>query len=262
MILNTNEKINFFNNTLSELETTCKNNIKILMELIADNKLDEINQLYNTIKHARYSGQGYIEEYNTDETNSKNFYIGYCYATIDAMQLYADKLRSDQEIMKIRTKYRDQILKILARHQNMFHKDLAGSLNISASALNAVIKQMNATSVKLININEISKYKIYSLTPAARHYVQKHKLILENNTRSRHDINIETSITYSVREQEPAKDLQSFNFYYSSATNLKNSMGGQAPQVIDFPKKKKSTSRMTNQFLSIYSEQVEPQKIS
>ena len=55
----------------------------------------------------------------------------------------------------------------------MFHKDLANAIGVSPSGLNAVIKQMNAYPVKTINIQDVSKYKLYSMTPVAYRYCMK-----------------------------------------------------------------------------------------
>lgn len=168
------ELLNFFIDNSLDAEDKSRKLLKRLMEMLTDGNLDGINKLYNSTKALKYSGQGYIESIESfDEEEQKVLTIGYAYALVDVMQIYIEKLQAEKEILQIRTKYRDTVLKVLAERGTMFHKDLAAALRVSASGLNAIIKQMNATSVKLINVEEISKYKIYSLTPKAYQYVKK-----------------------------------------------------------------------------------------
>ena len=64
----------------------------------------------------------------------------------------------------------------LKKRGTLLHKDLAAELGVSASELTDLIRKMNSTSVKLINVEAVSKYKLYSLTPIANQYIKKHFL--------------------------------------------------------------------------------------
>lgn len=124
----------------------------------------------------RYSAQGYLEESKVAKKEKETFVqIGYEYALLDVMQMYLEKLNVQNEIQQISTKYKDEVLSVLAKRGTMLHGDLASTIEVSASGLNAIIKRMNATSVKLINVEEVSKYKLYSITPIAYKYITESK---------------------------------------------------------------------------------------
>lgn len=165
---------NFFADEIETLEKKIRSAARSFMNLIIESKHEEINTLYKTIKYTRNSGQAYIQELKIDEEiRNKIFDIGYNAALLDSMQLYLEKISAQKEIDRIKTKYKNEILLVLMEKRIMFHKDLAGELGVSASGLNAIIKQMNASSVKLINVDKISKFTLYSLTPVAYQYCIK-----------------------------------------------------------------------------------------
>ena len=134
------------------------------------------------------------------------------------MQIYLNKVSAQKEIDKIKTKYKDDVLRILMKNRIMFHKDLAGALGVSPSGLNAIIKQMNASSVKLINTDNASKFKLYSLTPVAYQYCSKmntERIISPRNS-CRHTLFIEShrikedsfEINTMCTKRNPTKDSQ------------------------------------------------------
>lgn len=169
--------LNFFVDDSADAKIKAKKLLRKMIDMIADSDFEEMQRLYKQVKNIKYSGQGYMEEIgNLDEEKSMIFNVGYVYATIDAMQSYIEKNSAENEIHKVKTKYRDEIFRILAKRGTMFHKDLAAAIRVSPSGLNAVIKQINATSVKLISVEEISKFKLYSLTPIAYQYIVKHNI--------------------------------------------------------------------------------------
>lgn len=166
--------VNFFADEVKVLEAKIKSIARNLANLIAESDLPEIKVYYQTIKSGRYSGQAYLQETDVKESTRKTIYdIGYMDALLDLAQLYLEKLSEIKEIDGIKTKYKDEILLILMDKRIMFHKDLAGAIGVSPSGLNAVIKQMNASSVRLINVESVSKFKLYSLTPAGYRYCLK-----------------------------------------------------------------------------------------
>lgn len=166
---------NFFTDSPSCVEATSQKLVKKLMDLIVQSDFREVNNLFLSTKVMRYSAQGYLQTSDIPPDVQKILtQIGYTSALMDVMQLYTEKLHYENEIQKIKTGYRDYILSVLAKQGTMLHKDLAASIGVSASGLTAIIKHMNDTSVKLIAIEQISKYKLYSLTPAAFQYINEH----------------------------------------------------------------------------------------
>lgn len=165
---------NFFENGQPDIKSKAARLSRWLTELIVENDFAGINEMYAATKNTRYSAQSYLEEISENgEEKEKVVCAGYIYALIDLMQQYIEKLSTENEIYKVKTQYRDSVLYIIAKKGNILHKDLAAALGVSPSALTAIIKLINGTSVRLINVNEVSKYKIYSLTPAAFQYVMK-----------------------------------------------------------------------------------------
>lgn len=162
---------NFFVDEEKALDEKIRSAARSFMNLIIESKYEEIDTFYKTIKPAKNSGQAYLQELKIEEYIKKRIFdIGYCTALLDSMQLYSEKISVQREIDGIKTKYKNDIILILIEKRIMFHKDLAGAIGVSPSGLNAVIKQMNTSPVKLINIDKVSKFKLYSLTPAAYQY--------------------------------------------------------------------------------------------
>lgn len=148
--------------------------IKMLTETLTEENFTEIDHLLQETKPMSYSIQRYLEKLQL-EKNEKDMlmHAGYNSALLDMMRLYTAKLYAQEEIQKVTTKYRDTILRILDKRGTLLHKDLAVELMTTPNNLTAIIKQMNATSVKLIHVEEFSKFKAYSLTPIARQYIEK-----------------------------------------------------------------------------------------
>lgn len=166
--------LNFYTDNTDTAETKTRKLIQNLLDLMSNHNYNEIKQLFQAIKPMRYSGQSYMESLTIpDSEKDMLFNIGYTHAMMDIMQFYTEKLNVEDEIQKVVTKHRDATLSILAKRGTVFHKDLASAIGVSASGLTAVIKQINSSSVKLINVETISKYKLYSLTPAAHKYITK-----------------------------------------------------------------------------------------
>lgn len=165
---------NFFVDDPKEIRRGTQQMARTLMEYIAESDFAAINEMLRASKQMRYSIQGYEEDADTsEEIKMMLTSAGYASALLDAMQLYVDKANAKNEILKVRTKYRDTVLWALAKRGTLLHGDLASVISVSPSQLNAIIKQMNETSVKLVNVEEISKYKLYSITPVAYKYIMK-----------------------------------------------------------------------------------------
>ncbi len=168
---------NFFVDDSKDIKSGTQKIMSRLLESIVSSDYTKIESMLKESKSMRYSIQGYEEYVDISvELKSKLVSAGYASALVDAMQLYVEKVSAQNEILKINTKYRDRILKILERRGTLLHNDLASELGVSASALNAIIKQMNGTGTKLISVEKVSKYKLYSLTPIAYKYIRKHNL--------------------------------------------------------------------------------------
>lgn len=148
--------------------------IKTLAETLTEADFTEINHLLQEVKPMGYSIQGYLERLHlAKDEKDMLMHAGYNSALLDMMRLYTANLYEQEEIQKVTTKYRNMILRILAKRGTLLHKDLAAELMTTPNNLTAIIKQMNATTVKLIHVEEFSKFKAYSLTPIARQYIEK-----------------------------------------------------------------------------------------
>ena len=165
---------NFMVDEPEEIREKTQRLIKILAETLTEANFTEINHLLQVTKPMSYSIQGYLERLQvTKREKDMLMHAGYNSALLDMLRLYTANLYAQEEIQKVTTKYRDMILRILDKRGTLLHKDLAVELMTTPNNLTAVIKQMNATSVKLIHVEEFSKFKAYSLTPIARKYIEK-----------------------------------------------------------------------------------------
>jgi len=165
---------NFFVDSPKDIKDGTQQMMRKLFDYIVESDYAKVDRALNESKPMKYSIQGYEEAIDIeDDIKRKLISAGYASALIDAMQLYVEKINAQNEIFKVNTKYKNMILEILAKRGTLLHGDLASALGISPSGLNAVIKQMNGTSVKLISVEKISKYKLYSITPIAYKYIMK-----------------------------------------------------------------------------------------
>lgn len=80
-----------------------------------------------------------------------------------------------RQIMGIRSKYCEPILELLAREGELYHGDLSEKLNMSPSGLNVIIKKMQECDPPIIEILQIGKYKIYTLPPSVKEYMESRK---------------------------------------------------------------------------------------
>lgn len=163
---------NFFKTNPEEMQKKTQEFSKKVVELLALTDFGELGKLQQECKQMRYSAQGYLEDSKVPgEEKNTLVNIGYTTALLDVIQMYLQKLTIQNEVQQIKTKYKNAILSILARNGTMLHKELACAIGVSASGLTAIIKQMNATSVQMIRIEEVSKFKLYTITPSAYKYV-------------------------------------------------------------------------------------------
>ncbi|MCM1087735.1 MAG: hypothetical protein NC419_06230 [Muribaculaceae bacterium] len=163
--------INFFKADQDEMQRKTQELSRKMIELIVAADFSELGNLQQECKQMRYSAQGYLEESEVLAKEKNTLVnIGYVIALLDIIKMYLQKLTIQNEMQQIKTKYKNTILSILARSGTMLHKDLASAIGVSASGLTAIIKQMNATSVQTIHVQEVSKFKLYSITPAAYKY--------------------------------------------------------------------------------------------
>ncbi|MCM1234668.1 MAG: hypothetical protein NC489_31585 [Ruminococcus flavefaciens] len=178
---------NFFKASQEEIREKVQGLARKLVDFFVAANFSEVRMLFEECKPIRYSAQGYLEESKVAK-NEKEILVqvGYECALMDMTQMYLERLNVQNEMMKVSTKYRDEILSVLAKRGTMLHGDLASAIQVSASGLNAVIKRMNATPVKLINVEDVSKYKLYSITPIAYKYIieQKPELTIQIEMRS------------------------------------------------------------------------------
>ena len=80
-----------------------------------------------------------------------------------------------KQIMGVRTKYCEPILELLAQEGELYHGDLSEKLNMNPSGLNAIIKKMQECDPPIIEITQTGKYKIYTLPPEVKEYIDDKK---------------------------------------------------------------------------------------
>lgn len=169
--------INFFLDAAEKIEVKMQQFVEKFIEILVFSKTDELKSAITALKSVKYSGQAFIESLETwDEQYRRVFDVGYLHALFDMIDLYEKSIHVEREIDKIRTGYRDEIFYFLSRRTTLFHKELASLLRLTPSGLNAVIKLMNAEGIKTVNAEKVSKYTVYSLTPAAYQYAVRHRI--------------------------------------------------------------------------------------
>ncbi len=192
--------VNYFTDDVREIRKKTQRLIKKSIGLFAEGEFDDVKDLLEMSKTMRYSIQAYIESLDMEhDEKDKLVQAGYVSAIIDSMQLYIDELKVQKEVQSISTRYKEQLLYILKNRGTLLHKDLAAELRVSDSGLTPIIKKMNSTSVKLVNVEEISKYKLYSLTPIANQYIAKQ---LSDKLKSDKMINFEPLILEKGRKDK------------------------------------------------------------
>ncbi|MCI8333618.1 MAG: hypothetical protein HFH25_03420 [Lachnospiraceae bacterium] len=82
-----------------------------------------------------------------------------------------ERERIEHEIDQVRSKYGEKILNLLHEERTMYHGDLAMRLSISPSGLNAIIRKMKEAEIPLIQVEQIGKFKKYSLSEAVQAYM-------------------------------------------------------------------------------------------
>lgn len=163
---------NFFKVSHKTMREKIQGLVRRLIKLLITADCQELNCLFQECRPLRYSAQGFLEASQFPEEEKEALVqVGYVNAVMDVMQMYLKEVNVQNEIQQINTKYRDRLLTILVRRGTMLHGDLAGELGLSPSGLNAVIKKINGTSVQMVHVEEVSKYKLYSVTPTAYNYV-------------------------------------------------------------------------------------------
>lgn len=98
-------------------------------------------------------------------------------------------LQMEETIKQVRSKYTEKILNLLDKEGSLHHGDVADKLNLSPSGLNAIIRKMQDLEV-LININEIGKYKIYSLSDDMKTYfrLKNERIVYLHDQSDRHGL--------------------------------------------------------------------------
>ncbi|MBD5523919.1 MAG: hypothetical protein HDR04_05795 [Lachnospiraceae bacterium] len=124
-----------------------------------------------------YDQQGefvFPEEMELDE-KQKEFLSGYlCAQMYEAAELEEGKEEEiRQQILQVRSKYCEEILKLLFNEGELYHGDLAQKMKLSPSGLNSIIKKMQEGDTPIINMMQIGKYKIYTLPDEVRKYMEK-----------------------------------------------------------------------------------------
>lgn len=190
--------LNFFKDDSTQLRRKNRIFMKDVFERVMARDRESIERLYLESSGTRYSIQGYLESVSSEVADSDRIVAaGYAAAIEDFMQLFLQRKDVDESIKRIRTSYKHKILCILKERGSILHKDLAAEINVSPSGLNAIIKMMHETDIQLINIDKVSKYKIYSLTPIAYQYLcQKDTVKATENQRTKSTVEVTPYIIY------------------------------------------------------------------
>jgi hypothetical protein len=203
---------NFFKVSQQEMQEKIQGLAKEIAKMMLEANGKAMAVLFQECKSIRYSAQAYLEESKIPQLEKETLInVGYTNAMLDMMQMYLEGMNTRSEIQHVHTKYRDKILSVLVKRGTMLHGDLASALEVSASGLTAIIKKMNETSVQLIHVEEVSKFKLYSATPAAYSYIVKNnpELRIEVEHESNRDSKqMERLLAYAVelsRIQNEAK---------------------------------------------------------
>lgn len=203
---------NFFLDSTKEIRAKTRRLAKKMADLFAESKYEEVQILLEEARPMRYSLQGCIDSIEIDD-DKKNMLVqaGYNSAIIDTLQLYMNEVNIQKEIQSIPTQYKDKLLHILKKRGTLLHKDLAAELGVSASELTDLIRKMNSTSVKLINVEAVSKYKLYSLTPIANQYIKKHFL----DERKSDKIEVPKRTEAAQNRLKKCNIIEGINVYYT-----------------------------------------------
>lgn len=230
---NSRWKINFFADAVSKIELKMQQFLEKIIEILISSEAAELNRILNEMKSIKYSGQGYMESLeDSDENYRKVFDIGYLHALFDLADLYERSTNAEREIDKIRTGYRDEIFFYLSRRITLFHKELASLLQVSPSGLNAIIKLMNAEGVKTVNIEKVSKYTVYSLTPAAYQYALKRKICDYHQDKKLFGATVELLLKEDEEYRDQEKDVFGNNEQYIELKPTKTRKS--ADMIFDF----------------------------
>ncbi len=110
----------------------------------------------------------------TMNSEQEQFVRGYLCAKQKETENYeVDDEEIRRQVLQVRSKYCDPILKLLFQEKELYHGDLADNLNLSPSGLNAIIKKMMEQEPPLIEMTQIGKYTIYSLADRVRRYMER-----------------------------------------------------------------------------------------
>lgn len=104
-----------------------------------------------------------------------------------------------KQIISIRSKYCERILKLLAVEGELYHGDLSEKLNMSPSGLSVIIKKMQECDPPIIEIMQIGKYKIYTLPPNVKEYVEMNLMEKKKNEK---DARAEQGNAQDVMEED------------------------------------------------------------
>lgn len=108
------------------------------------------------------------------DSKQEQFVRGYLCAQQNETEDYeTDDEEIRRQILQVRSKYCDPILKLLFQEKELYHGDLADNLKMSPSGLTAIIKKMMEQEPPIIEMTQIGKYTIYNLPDRVRRYMER-----------------------------------------------------------------------------------------
>lgn len=107
------------------------------------------------------------------DNEQEQFVRGYlCALQKEARNFGSGNEQIHRQILQVRSKYCEPILKLLFQEEELYHGDLADKLKLSPSGLNAIIKKMIDQTPPIIDVTQFGKYTIYTLPDRVRRYME------------------------------------------------------------------------------------------
>lgn len=137
------------------------------MKKIDEEALRKIMAEYQKANDFVFSGK------MTLDSGQEQFVRGYLCAQQREMEDFeTDSEEIHNQILHVRSKYCEPILKLLFQEEELYHGDLAKKLELSPSGLNAIIKKIMEQEPPIIEMTQFGKYTIYTLADRARRYME------------------------------------------------------------------------------------------
>ena len=138
------------------------------MQKIDEEALRKILAEYQKENDLFFSGK------TTLDSGQVQFVRGYlCAQQKETEDFETDSEKIRRQILQVRSKYCEPILKLLFQEEELYQGDLAVKLELSPSGLSAIIKKMMEQKPPIIEMTQFGKYTIYTLPDRVRRYMER-----------------------------------------------------------------------------------------